>query len=96
MINTVVISDVGGQKIKCKKVLISHLHKAGTARGTSMAQPDEYLTPDFSSGHDLTVLEFKPRVGLSAIRTTCLGSSVSLSPFAPPRLACALSLSKIK
>ena len=26
-------------------------------------------TPNFSTGHDLAVLEFKPRIGLSAVRT---------------------------
>ena len=33
-----------------------------------MAQSVKHLTLDFGSGHDLTVREFKPHVGLHAAR----------------------------
>ena len=37
-----------------------------------MAQSVEYTTPDFGSGHDLMVHEFKPRVKL------CADSAISI------------------
>ena len=40
--------------------------------GTRVAQSVEYTTPDFSSGHDLMVHEFKPRVKL------CADSAISI------------------
>ena len=41
----------------------------------------------FSSGHDLTVCEFEPRIGLGAISGGCMGSSVSLSALSPLTLS---------
>ena len=49
-----------------------------------MAQVAEYLTPDFRSGHNLTVREIVPHVGVHAERGACL------------RFPPSLSLSKIK
>ena len=43
---------------------------------------------DFDSGHDLTVHEFEPRVGLSAV-----GTEPALDPLSPPL---SLSLSNLK
>ena len=34
--------------------------------GTWVVQSSKHLTLDFGTGHDLTVLEFKPHVGLWA------------------------------
>ena len=52
-------------------------------KGTWVAQSVEYLTPDFGSGHDLMVCEFKPHIRLSAVSTEPavdpLSSSLSLS-----------------
>ena len=53
---------------------------------------------DFSSGHDLVVHEFEPRVGLCADSSepgACFGFCVSLSLCPSPALALSLSLSKI-
>ena len=53
------------------------------------------LTLDFGSGHDLTVYEFEPHVGLYADSSepgVCLGFCVSLSRCPPPLILC-LSLS---
>ena len=59
-----------------------------------MAQSVKPLTLDFSSGHDLMVLEYEPHVGL------CLGFflslSLSLSLSASILLALSLSLSQNK
>ena len=43
-----------------------------------MAQSVKGLTLDFGSGHDLTVGEFEPHIGLHAECGTCLGFSLSL------------------
>ena len=40
--------------------------KAGSTRGTWVAQLIKHQTLDFGSGHDLKVCEFEPRVGLCA------------------------------
>ena len=53
------------------------------------------LSVDFGSGHDLTVCEFEPRVGLCADSSepgACFGFCVSLSGL--PLLMLALSLSQ--
>ena len=53
---------------------------------------------DFGSGHDLTVCEFKPHVGLRADSSepgACFGFCVSLSLCFSPAHALSLSLSKI-
>ena len=51
---------------------------------------------DFSSGHDLTVCEFEPRVGLCADASKPGAASHSVSPSvsAPPLLMLCLSLSQ--
>ena len=54
------------------------------------------LTLDFSSGHDLTVCEFKPHVRLCADGVQPAWDSLSPSLTAPPPLMLVLSLSKIK
>ena len=45
---------------------------------------------DFGSGHDLTVLEFEPRVRLSAVSTEPSLDPLSPSLSAPPPLALSL------
>ena len=52
-----------------------------------MAQSVERLTLDFSSGHDLTVCEFKPHVRL------CADSTGPVCDSLPPSLSLSLSLS---
>ena len=61
-----------------------------------MDQLVERLIPDFSSGHDLTVPEFEPRIGLWADSTEPAWDSLSpsLSLSAPPLLALSFSLPK--
>ena len=64
-------------------------------RGSWVGQSVEHSTLDFSSGRDLTVREFKPRIRLCADSSdpgACLGFCVSLSLSAPPH-TCAQSLS---
>ena len=51
-------------------------------------------TLDFGSGHDLTVDEIKPRVGLCWRCGACLGLSLSFSPSAPSLLTLSLSQNK--
>ena len=58
-----------------------------------MAQSVEHPTLDFSSGHDLTVLEIEPHVRLFADRVEPVWDSLSPSFSVPPPLT--LSLSKI-
>ena len=58
-----------------------------------MAQSVKHPTLDFSSGHDLTVREIEPRVGLNADSTELAWDSVSPSLSAPPLIMCELSLS---
>ena len=41
-------------------------HKTAQMRGAWVAPSVKRQTPDFSSGRDLTVREFEPRVGLCA------------------------------
>ena len=53
---------------------------------------------DFGSGHDLTVREFEPRIGLWADGSepgACFRFCVSLSLSAPPPFMLCLSVSKI-
>ena len=59
-----------------------------------MAQSGKRLTPGFGSGHDLTVGEFKPHIGLRAVSTEPAWESPSLS--APVPLALSISVSKKK
>ena len=58
-----------------------------------MAQSVQRLTLGFGSGHDLTVLEFQPHIGICADSLEPAWDSSSLS--APPLLVLSLSL-KIK
>ena len=51
---------------------------------------------DFGSGHDLTVHEFKPHVGLWADSVEAAGNSLSPSLSAPSPLMLTLSLSLSK
>ena len=55
-----------------------------------MAQLVKCLTLDLRSGHDLTVCEIEPHMGLCADVTEPAWESLSLSP--PPPLALVLSL----
>ena len=59
-----------------------------------MAQLVKHLTLDFGSGHDLTVPEIEPCMGLSTSGTEPAWDSLSLplSPSAPPQLMLALTL----
>ena len=59
-----------------------------------MAQLAERPTPDFGSGHDLTVHEFEPHVGLCADNMETALDSLSPSLSAPPPLT--LSQNKLK
>ena len=52
------------------------------------------LSIQLGSSRDLTVHEFEPCIGLSAVSTVCFKPSAPLS-LCPPLLACSLSLSKI-
>ena len=60
-----------------------------SSRSTWLAQSVKRLTLDLGSGHDLTVREFKPHVGLCADDAEPVWDSLSLS--APSRLAPRLS-----
>ena len=58
---------------------LSDIHSSEVnPRGTWVAKSVKRPTPDFGSGHDLTVCEFKPYVGLRA-GGACLGFSLSPS-----------------
>ena len=48
----------------------------------------EHLTLDLSSGHDVTVREFEPRIRLCAVSVDPAWDSLSPSLPAPPRLVC--------
>ena len=58
-----------------------------------MAQLVRHQTPDFHSGHDITVREFKPYVGVCADSAELAWDSLSPSHFATPPLKLLLSLS---
>ena len=62
--------------------------------GAWVAQPAKHPTLDFSSGHDITVCEFEPHVGLCANSTEPAWGS--LSPFLSAPLPSTLSLSQNK
>ena len=47
--------------------------------GVWVAQSVKHLNLGFSSGHDLTVGEFKPRIGLHAVNAALAWDSVFLS-----------------
>ena len=61
-----------------------------TQGGAWVAQLVKRLMLGFGSGHDLTVHEFEPRVGLCTDNTEAAWDSLSLS--APPLLTCTCSL----
>ena len=58
-----------------------------------MAQSVEHLALGFSSGHDLTVREFEPHIGLFADSVEPALDSLSPSLSAPPLLTFLHSLS---
>ena len=60
-----------------------------------MVQSVKHLALDFSSGHDLTVCEFEPHMGLCADSSEPAWDSLSPSLSAPPPLTLSISLSKI-
>ena len=59
-----------------------------------MAQLVTRLTLGFSSGHDLTVREFEPGIGLRAGGAEPAWDSLSPSLSAPPPLTLSVSLSE--
>ena len=61
--------------------------------GSWGAQSVEHPALDFSSGHELTVREIEPRVGLCVDSSEPAGDSLSPSLSAPPLLMCTCSLS---
>ena len=71
-------------------VLTFHLN----LRGTWVAQSVKRPTIGFSSGHDLTFLEFEPHIGLHADSAESAWDSLSVSLSAPPLLSLSVSLSK--
>ena len=62
-------------------------------RGAGVAQLVKCLTLDFSSGHDLTVCEMEPHIGLCADSAEPAWDSLSPSLSAPPLLMLVLSRS---
>ena len=62
--------------------------------GAWVAQSVKHPTPGFSSGPDLTVREFQPRVGLWADSTELARDPLSFSLSAPPLLTLSLSQNK--
>ena len=61
-----------------------------------MAQSVKRPAPGFGSGHDLTVREFEPCIGLCPGSAEPAWDSLSLSFSAPPALSLSLSLSRYK
>ena len=45
---------------------VAHFGKSRNSKGAWVAQSVKWLTLDFSSGHDLTVPEIEPHIGLCA------------------------------
>ena len=72
------------------KEVSSHF-KGESERGAWVAQSIKPPIPGFGSGHDLTVSEFEPCIGLCRQCGACLGFSLFS---APPLLTLSLSLSK--
>ena len=75
----------------CVKIHQRHLRIVHIL-GPWVAQSVKCPTLDFSSGHDVTVCEFEPRVRLQANSVKPAWDSLSLSLSAPPPLMLALSL----
>ena len=63
-------------------------NKSRTAQDTWMAQSVKRPTLGFSSGHDLTVCEFEPLIGLCANSAEPAWDPLSPSLFSPPPLTC--------
>ena len=66
---------------------------ADSPGGAWVSQSVKGPTLDFGSGHDLTVCEFEPRVGLCDVRAGPARGSLGVSLSAPPLIALSLSLS---
>ena len=62
--------DNRARKTKCK---------SSKAQGAWVVQLVEHLTLDFGSGHDLTVCELEPHIGLQADSAESAWDSLSLS-----------------
>ena len=73
-----------GERVKGETIMTA-------SRGTWVAQSVKHLTLDFSSGHDLTVREFKPCIGLHAGRAEPAWDSLFLPFFVPPQLTVSFS-----
>ena len=63
-------------------------------RGAWVAQSVKHVTLDLSSGYDLTVCEFKPRMGLRADGAEPAWDSLSLSLPLPGLCTCSLKINK--
>ena len=74
------------------QVLQNHLKHA--FRGTWVAQSVKHLALDFGSGHDLTVHEFEPHVGLHATVSSLLGIHTLPPTSAPLPLILSLKINK--
>ena len=96
-------SEAGGDKIrgvlrevrwrgKCQTTYTRWARLEVLPWGTWVAQSVMHPTLGFGSGHDLTVGELEPRVGLCALHGAYLGFSLSLSCY--PSVTHALSFSK--
>ena len=57
-----------------------HAFNHNTLQGAWEARLAKHPTLDFGSGHDLTVCEFEPHIGLSADGTESAWDSLSLCP----------------
>ena len=62
--------------------------------GTRVGESAKHRTLRFGAGHDLTVGEFKPHIGLHTDGAQLALDSLSPSLSAPPLLVLSLSLSK--
>ena len=60
------------------------------------AQSVKRPTFDFGSGHDITVRELEPHVGLHAVRVEPAWDSLSLPLSGPPLFVLSLSVNKLK
>ena len=62
--------------------------------GPWLVQSVKHPTLDFDSGHDLTVCEFEPGVGLCADSAEPAWDSLSFSTSAPPLFSLSLHINK--
>ena len=88
-----VISSCSSTSVEKTPLFEWCLHLCKNIKGTWVAQSVEHPTLDFSSGHDLTVREFNPCVGLCTDSAEPSWDSLSPSLSAPPLLVHSLSLS---